>query len=50
MKELLPCPKYGSNDKLKLSDCGYSSFNVGHINCDCGVYQLTLNAYSCYPE
>lgn len=46
---LNPCRKCGSR-KIQISDCGYSSFNVGTIKCeDCGR-ELTLNNCSCFPE
>lgn len=48
MKKLKPCLKCGEN-KLKLWDCGYSSFNVGGVKCEC-VYKKEWNTLSCFPE
>lgn len=39
---LNPCPKCGSIN-LEMKDCGYSTFNCGHVKClDC-EYFIELN-------
>lgn len=42
------CPKCGGH-KLKVHDCGYSSFNCGGVKCVCG-YELKLNSLGCFPN
>jgi len=42
------CPQCGSNNNLKTSDSGYSSFNIGTVSCGCG-YKYDFNC-SCIVE
>jgi len=42
------CPKCGESNNISISDCGYSSFNIGTISCSCGFSIQTT--CSCYPD
>lgn len=37
-----PCRKCGSTD-LEVLNCGYSSFNVGHVKCKSCGHTVTVN-------
>jgi hypothetical protein len=37
-----PCAKCGSED-LEILNCGYSSFNVGHVKCKACKHEVKLN-------
>lgn len=49
MAKLKPCRKCGSAN-IKISDCGYSSFNVGTVKCKKCGHNIVLSPCSCFPN
>ena len=48
-KETRPCPVCGGT-LIDVMDCGYSSFNAGHVKCGQCKYTITLSCLSCDEE
>ena len=49
MKRIKPCPVCGS-ENIEISDCGYSSFNVGWGRCKSCDFQETVKPCGCFPK
>jgi len=47
---LRPCRKCGEALRIKIHDCGYSSFNVGNVTCQLCKHSIRVNDAVCIAD